>query len=57
MAKPAEINDAFFGDSDSDICLGNGTGFADITDGGYELYAAHGTEDGDLSFGLNFHCW
>lgn len=56
MAKPAKINNAFFGDPDSDICFGNGAGFTDIADGGYELYAAHRAKNGDLSFGLNFHC-
>ena len=56
MAKSAKIDNAFFGNSDGDICFGDGASFTDVANGGKELYAAHGAQDGDFSFLLYFHC-
>jgi hypothetical protein len=56
MAKPAEINNAFLGDSNGDISFGDRACLADVAYGRNELYPAHGTEDGDFPFGFNLHC-
>ena len=41
MAKPAKVDNPFFGNSDSDICFGDGASFTDVANGGKELYTAH----------------
>lgn len=56
MAESTEIDDAFLGNSESDVGFGDGAGLTDVTDGGNELYAAHGAKDGDLPFDFDLHC-
>jgi hypothetical protein len=41
MAKPAKVDNPFFGNSYSDICFGDGASFTDVANGGKELYTAH----------------
>ena len=56
MTESAEVDHGFLGDADSDICFRDSAGFTDVADGGQELYAAHGTEDGDFTFSFDLHC-
>ena len=56
MAESTEIDDAFLGNSESDVGFGDSAGLTDVTDGGNELYAAHGAKDGDFPFDFDLHC-
>ncbi len=55
VTESTEVDDGLLGDTDGDIGFGDGTGGADVADGGDELDSTHGAEDGHVAWALDLH--